>query len=60
MMNVTSRSDTGTINRSPRVLLPRFPYALQLGCSLSLQLNGQILLSHVLFAECRLTEAGRS
>jgi len=29
------------MNRSPRVLLPQLPYALQIGCSLSIQLNGQ-------------------
>ena len=39
------RNSTGTMNRSPRVLLPRLPFTLQLGCSMSLQLNGQCLTS---------------
>jgi len=41
IVNTTHRTDTTMMNRSPRVLLPQLPYALQIGCSLSIQLNGQ-------------------
>ena len=47
VVDTASRNSTRTMNRSPRVLLPRLPFTLQLGCTLSFQLNGQIIVTRI-------------